>query len=389
MVYAQKFGEKNSTDIIGFKTEATRADGVVMMNAKNMMDYLMDTKHYASLCPGILASAKTIKVCKWPTNAGSYDGAMHLMTTESVFPSPLVQSRKCTFVRYCRELQNGSVLVVDVSLDGGDGTFKCCKMPSGVLIQPLERNSCTVIAIEHVLVDDTGAHKLYQPYLSGLMFGARRWLTSIARQCVRIRDLFLVTGAALRANSRGRKTLMKLADDLLVSFSNSIVTILRMNGQSCVVPWDVLVNGGVVREEVRVSSNIEANDAVSILHFKNSCYDVMGSFIVYSPIDNQLMNKIMSPGDMAESKVSIYPTGFSLLPVGESAQGSIGLGEDGETLVTVGFQILLKLARGTGLYPRSVTAAIDIMSESIVTIKESLINSHPIFYRSGQDPSPI
>jgi hypothetical protein len=87
--------------------------------------------------------------------------------------------------------------------------------------------------------------------------------------------------------------------------------------------------------------------------------------------------------------VSIYPTGFSLLPVGESAQGSIGLGEDGETLVTVGSQILLKLARGTGLYPRSVTAAIDIMSESIVTIKESLINSHPIFYRSGQDPSPI
>ena len=68
------------------------------------------------------------------------------MTIEMVFPSPLVPSRKCTFVRYCRELQNGSVLVVvDVSLDGGDGTFfKCRKMPSGVLIQPIERNSCKV-----------------------------------------------------------------------------------------------------------------------------------------------------------------------------------------------------------------------------------------------------
>jgi hypothetical protein len=127
----------------------------------------------------------------------------------------------------------------------------------------------------------------------------------------------------------------------------------------------------------------------NIMILQNSCYDVTGSFIVYSPIDNQLMNKIMSPGDIAESKVSIYPTGFSLLPVGESAQGGIGLGEDGETLVTVGFQILLKLARGTGLYPSSVTASIALMSENIATIKKALINSHPILYRSGQDPGPI
>ena len=126
-----------------------------------------------------------------------------------------------------------------------------------------------------------------------------------------------------------------------------------------------------------------------IMILQNSCYDVTGSFIVYSPIDTQMINKIMSPADMAESKVSIYPTGFSLLPVGETAQGGIGLGEDGETLVTVGFQILLKLARGTGLYPRSVTAAIGLMSENIATIKKSLINSHPVFYRSSKDPSPI
>uniref|UniRef100_A0ACD5W541 Uncharacterized protein n=1 Tax=Avena sativa TaxID=4498 RepID=A0ACD5W541_AVESA len=447
--YAQKFGGKNSTDIIGFKTEATRADAVVMMNAKKMMDYLMDTECYVSLCPGILSSAKTIKVYKWPTNAGSYDGSIHLMTTETVFPSPLVPSRKCTFVRHCRELQNGSVVVVDASLDAGDGTFfKCRKMPSGVLIQPLERNSCKVIAIEHVLVDDTGVHELYRPCLSGLMFGARRWVTSIKRQCVRIRDVFLVTGAALRTNSNGRKTLMKLADGLLVCYSNSIAvlpedawTIVRGAGTdqdikithrrdpdrsntaivsvsaSFQLPmplrvtfdllrnnmlrpkWDVLVSGGVVREEVRVSSSLEADDAVSILHVKhnmgnimilqNSCYDVTGSFIVYSPIDNQLMNKIMSPGGMAERMVSIYPTGFSLLPVGESAQGGIGLGEDGETLVTVGFQILQKLARGTGLHPRSVTTAISLMSGNIATIKKSLINSNPILYSSGQDPSPI
>nr|XP_051200840.1 homeobox-leucine zipper protein TF1-like [Lolium perenne] len=440
MAYATQFDGKNSADITGFKTEATRASVVVMMGAKNIMDYLMDSECYASLCPGILSSAKTIKAYKWPTNVG-YDGAMHLMTIETVFPSPLVPSRKCTFVRSCRELENGTTLIVDVSLDSSDGTFfKCRKMPSGVLIQPLDRNSCKIIVIEHVLVDDTGVQELYQPCLSGLMFGARRWVTSIARQCLRLRDTFdVITRNALRANSKGRKSLMKLADGLLVSYNNSIagipedawtmvcgagteqdikiahrrshdrtntavvsvsasfqlpiplrITFDLLRNNTLRAEWDVLVKGGVVREEACVSGSIEADDTVSILHVKNvaeireaimilqnSCYDVSGSFIVYSPIDTQLMNKILSPEDMAESKISLYPTGFSLLPVSESAEGGngIALGEDGETLVTVGFQILLKLARGNDLYPESVAATIALMSENIATIKKSLINN--------------
>ncbi|KAM0881620.1 hypothetical protein ACQ4PT_032841 [Festuca glaucescens] len=426
MAYATKFGGKNSADIIGFKTEATHADVVVMMGTKNIMDYLMDSECYASLCPGILSTAKTIKAYKWPTNVG-YNGAIHLMTIETVFPSPLVPSRKCTFVRSCRELQNGTTLIVDVSLDSSDGTFfKCRKMPSGVLIQPLEHNSCKIVIIEHVLVDDTRVQELYQPCMSGLMFGARRWKQDFPPWFV-------------SANSKGRKSLMKLADGLLVSYSNSIaaipedawtmvcgagteqdikishrrshdrtntavvsvsasfqlpiplrVTFDLLRNNTLRAEWDVLVKGGVVREEVCVSGSIEADDTVSILHVKNvtkiretimilqnSCYDVSGSFIVYSPIDTQLMNKILSPEDMAESKVSLYPTGFSLLPVSESAEGGngIALGEDGETLVTVGFQILLKLARGNGLYPKSVAATIALMSGNIETIKKSLINN--------------
>jgi hypothetical protein len=42
MVYAQQFGGKNSAGVIGFKAEATRANAVVTMNAKSIMDYLMD-----------------------------------------------------------------------------------------------------------------------------------------------------------------------------------------------------------------------------------------------------------------------------------------------------------------------------------------------------------
>jgi hypothetical protein len=49
MAYATQFGGKNSADKIGFKTEATRADVVVMMGTKNIMDYLMDSVSYIQI----------------------------------------------------------------------------------------------------------------------------------------------------------------------------------------------------------------------------------------------------------------------------------------------------------------------------------------------------
>ena len=53
--------------------------------------------------------------------------------------------------------------------------------------------------------------------------------------------------------------------------ARAILFSLQLAMYSCHVyltQWDVLVTGGVVREEVRVSSSIEADDAVSILHVK-------------------------------------------------------------------------------------------------------------------------
>ncbi|VAH83317.1 unnamed protein product [Triticum turgidum subsp. durum] len=367
------------------------------------------------------------------------------MTVETVFPSPLVPSRKCTFVRCCRDMQNGTVIIVDVSLDNGDGTFKCHKMPSGILIRSLNSDASQVTVVEHVQVNDTGVHELYRPSLSGLMFGARRWVSSIVRQSARMRDLFIVSKSASNGNTNGRKTLMKIADGLLADYASGIAavpgsgwTILRGAGTEddirityrknnddsnnavvsvCAsfhlpVPlkvtfdllknnllrpkWDVLVNGNSVREEVAVCKGVGAgiDDVVSILHLKdpptrenrdnimilqNSGYDVSGAFMVYCPVNIQVMNEIMSPSNTAESNnVSLYPTGFHLLPVEDTA---LGLGEGGATLVTAGFQIMLKLARGTGLYPRSASTAAGLMTENIATIKKTLTSSHPIFYR--------
>lgn len=40
--------------------------------------------------------------------------------------------------------------------------------------------------VEHVEVDDSGTHNIYRPLVnSGLAFGAKRWTSTLERQCER------------------------------------------------------------------------------------------------------------------------------------------------------------------------------------------------------------
>ncbi|KAJ1285769.1 hypothetical protein BS78_03G302200 [Paspalum vaginatum] len=445
MAYAQTFPGQISAGTMGLKPEATRANAVVMLDAKSIVGYLMDPDSYGTFFPGLMSSTTTTKLFNWPTaREAGFDGAMQLITTELVFPSPLVPARKCSFMRYCEKLEHGAMAVVDVSLEDGGN---CRKLPSGVLIQPIRQNSCKVIAIEHVLVDGTGTHGIFQPCLGGLLFGARRWVMSMARQCARLRDVFHATNYSLNVTSTGRKNVMKLADSLLDNYAASIAAIpadgwivqcgegiegdvriaYRKNNDSNTAivsasaslqlplpmrrafdilknhllraKWDVLVSGGSVKEEVRVASGVGTEDFVSILHVKhgtgankntmmvlqNISYDASGSFMVYSSVDKTLLDMIMSPaGDGASCNVSLFPAGFSIVPLVDPAQCGSALGEAGGIVITVGFQILMKLARGTGLCPRSVSSAIKIMADNISNVKDTLLNTHPAFYSRNQ-----
>ncbi|XP_006646400.1 homeobox-leucine zipper protein TF1 [Oryza brachyantha] len=449
--YQQAYPGGDGANALGFRTEATRADAMVMMDHKSIVDFLMDPYSYRTFFPGVISGAVTNRIYSWPTNDG-YNGVIQLMTVEMMFPSPLVPTRKCTFLRYCKVLEEGAVVVVDVSLDNGSGLSKCRKMPSGFLIRSVRPNACKVAAIEHVRVDDTGIHELYQPCLDGLIFGARRWVATMARQSARLRDVYL-SKTALQVSTKGRKNLMKLADDLLASYASSVSAtgagtwtvvigagtekdvrvayrgitegssstnaVLSVSA-SLRLPlpmrkifdllrnltlrskWDVLVHGSTVKEEVSIARGVGSDDAVTVLHVKrapgenkertmilqNNGYDVSGSFIVYSPIDSKLMDTmVLGPSELPSgaSGLSLYPTGFSLLPDGEAARESSGmdLGDVGGTLMTLGFQIPVKLATGNGMYPRSVTSAIRLMTDTIGIMKRTLMEDHSDIYGSG------
>lgn len=120
---------------------------------------------------------------------------------------------------------------------------------------------------------------------------------------------------------------------------------------------------------------------------QNMSYDSSGSYMVYSSLDKQLMEVLANQADnQAISNITLFPAGFSLVPLTDSAgpQDRSGNAQPGGTVMTVGFQILMKLAHGTGLCPRSVSSAVKIMTDNIANIKDALLNSHPVFYKTTQ-----
>jgi homeobox-leucine zipper protein len=78
---------------------------------------------------------------------------------------------------------------------------------------------------------------------------------------------------------------------------------------------------------------------------------------------------------------SLYPTGFFLVPIADVEMPSSNIGEAGGTVMTAEHQTVMKLARGIGLCPRAVSSLIKFMSEHVANVKDTLMNSHPIFYK--------
>lgn len=71
--------------------------------------------------------------------SASVKSLLYQMVAELQLPTPLVPTRECYFVRYCKQHGEGTWAVVDVSLDNlrPNQTASCRRRPSGCLIQEM------------------------------------------------------------------------------------------------------------------------------------------------------------------------------------------------------------------------------------------------------------
>ncbi|XP_051133903.1 homeobox-leucine zipper protein PROTODERMAL FACTOR 2-like [Andrographis paniculata] len=255
--YFRSFPRGIGSKVIGMATEASRDSTVVMMHHSNIVEIMMNVDRWNKVFCNIVYHGSTLDIL---TNGatGTYNGALQVMSAEMHVPSPFVATRKSYFVRYCKEHTTGTWAIVDVSVDDfwpREG-LRCRRRPSGCLIQELQNGYSKVTWVEHVEVYHKDVHSLYIPLVySGLGFGARRWLTTLERQCERLENLLAnavsPSDYGVVTSPEGRKSILKLAERMLMSFCDGA-------GAATGETWAVLSGNGL--NDIRAMTRKSIND---------------------------------------------------------------------------------------------------------------------------------
>ncbi|XP_058220003.1 homeobox-leucine zipper protein PROTODERMAL FACTOR 2-like [Rhododendron vialii] len=408
--------------------EASRDIAVVCMNPVNLVQMFMDVVQWSRMFSSIVSKAEILEVIS-EGKGSSLDGALQVMTAEFHISSPLVQTRESYFARYCKQLSVNVWAVVDVSLESifPNPTARFLRRPSGCFIQPMGNGYSKVLWIEHLEVDNTLVHRLFKPLVtSGLAFGAKRWLGTMACQCDRLASYM---DDRVPIMQDGRKSILKLADrmtrsyhagvsstaspentwkpipisgagDVLVTTSYNdddpetprgvsitVATTIWLPNQPKNVfeflrnedhrsQWDLLCLKRCSQEATRVCTGHDPANCVSIIkidtlplifYLQESQTTSTGSYVVYAPVDLFTMNSVLSGDD--PDNVQILASGFAVLP----DRPRIGGEENCGTLLTIAIRVVDQHSSTPEyLPPISVLTVYTIITQTVQLIRAAI-----------------
>ncbi|CAI5471920.1 unnamed protein product [Closterium sp. Yama58-4] len=169
----------------GLSIEASRARGVVSLNALALVELFMDPVKWAEMLPSLVSRAVVVDVICVGNEPTQRNGTLqlkhafsspltplppslpHQMYLETQMLTPQVPTREAFFLRYCKQLSPTCWAVVDVSVDRLRSEpppvmLKCRRRPSGILIQETPNGSSQVTLVEHVEADPLGVPPLFR-----------------------------------------------------------------------------------------------------------------------------------------------------------------------------------------------------------------------------------
>ncbi|KAH6834788.1 hypothetical protein C2S53_000873 [Perilla frutescens var. hirtella] len=407
-------------------SEGSRANGVVFRSPISLVSMFMDVDKWSATFSNIVSKAINLAVLTTGNNENK-NGCLQVMFAEFHISSPLVKPRQMYFVRHSRQIDNDTWVVADVSLETifPNPMLTSQRKPSGCVIQALQDGISTVTWVEHNAECKGSTHSMFKGLLeSGVVFNAKRWISTLERQCDRI--------ATLEAQDEdkgpgvARNGLLKLAEKMVRHFNFNICSNMGGAWRPLNVPggdeiviktsfylddqqipcgvavsiatsvwlpvkqnrvfnflrnehnrtkWDILSHGLQIQDVVSFSSARNSTDSVSVVsveasstrtditYLQESFSDSMACCVAYAPIDVPTMHHILQ-GGRADS-VAILPSGLVVLPDGTSTDNSI---------LTVAFQIMdQQLTTPEELPPCSMLTACTLIKETVSLIRTALL----------------
>ncbi|CDP11792.1 unnamed protein product [Coffea canephora] len=417
---------------VGFKVEASKGSDVVLMNHMNLVEVFMDMNKWLAVFASIISRALVIEVLSAGSEPGNFDGTLQMMTAEYQILTPTVPTRESIFLRYCKQLGEGTWGIVDVSFDNLlclDPLVKCRRRPSGCIIQEMP-NSCSKITwVEHVHVQDEGVHYLGKPFVeSGLAFGAQRWVSVLARQCERLASALVTNFSPNDINDtvlispEGRKNILRLSERMVLRFcagvtsstahawlnlsesGNDQIRIMTkrrendlgepsgivlsattsfwlpvshkfvfdfLRDESTRTQWDILFNCEDIIEIVHISNGNEVGNCISLLRGTNSN---LGSLLMLQECGTHQTGSYIVYAPIDNGTVDLLLDGASsdhvtLLPSGFTIYPTA---RDAGSLLTIAFQILVNPVPNANIPATSISSISNLIEYTSHKIRAAL-----------------
>ncbi|CAI9784189.1 unnamed protein product [Fraxinus pennsylvanica] len=358
---------------------------------------------------------------------------MDVMVAEFHVPSPLVRGREMYFARSCRQLDFDTWIVADVSLENifPNPAVKCQRRPSGCLIQTLQEGLSMVTWVEHNAVCNNLVHDMFiKPVFA---FGAKRWISSLERQCDRNATLLMhnkgtdfhplfsrvrlgVSGISLlnlaermvrsfNANicsnqeNKWRQLPIEGAQDILIKtslnvdnpgvprgVSVTIATSLHLHVRQRDVfdflrcdqnrnKWDILSYGLTIRDIIQISSARNSTDCVSVVLVEPTENRKAVSYLHESFYDSTGYYVVYAPIDISAMDHIMEGKNSDNVSILGSGFAVLPGKSDKESILTIGFQIMdEELTMPEDLPPQSVLTAHSLMKETISLIEPAIIS---------------
>ncbi|EYU41404.1 hypothetical protein MIMGU_mgv1a0024752mg, partial [Erythranthe guttata] len=345
---------------------------------------------WKEIFPTIVTKATTLEVI----DTGIFGGLLHLMYQKMHILSPLVAPREFFFIRYFRQINSSTWVLVDVSYDfitqlQDSVPTRSWRFPSGCIIQDISNGKSTVTWIEHVQVDDKlSTHRLYRDFVCGSQaYGAKRWIITLQRMCERFafsNGLIATPTNELEGvieSLEGKRNVMNLSRRMVESFfevlcmsdkldfpnpseyqnSGVCVSLRKSNGPhqpdgfivsaatSLWLPFSKEHLFNFFQDEKRraqvlgclISTGTHPGNRISIVQpfvpkenkmvvLQESSIDSLGAAIIYAPMDLKALLSVVN-GDDA-TKIPILPSGFVISTDGRaSSRGTNGASTSSNT----------------------------------------------------------
>ncbi|CAH2063279.1 unnamed protein product [Thlaspi arvense] len=368
----------------GFVSEASKETGTVIINSLALVETLMDSERWAEMFPCMISRTSTTEIIS-SGMGGTRNGALHLVTW--IEHTEYDENRIHRLYRPL--LSCGLAFGAQRWMAALQRQCECLTILMSSTVSP-SRSPTPISCIGRKSMLKL-AKRMTDNFCGGVCASSLQKWSKLNVGNVD-EDVRIMTRKSVNDPGEPPGIILNAATSVWMPVSPRRLFDFLGN-ERLRSEWDILSNGGPMQEMAHIAKGHDHSNSVSLLRatainanqssmliLQETSIDAAGAVVVYAPVDIPAMQAVMNGGD--STYVALLPSGFAILPSAPqrcaaeerngNSNGNGGCMEEGGSLLTVAFQILVNSLPTAKLTVESVETVNNLISCTVQKIKAAL-----------------